>query len=369
MKKLISLMSVATATGLIFSSSSALAFKTDPPPEKTWLLQDEKNTIDIFNKMADYVVYVETRKQLREDFFSEETHEVPVGAGSGFVWNRDGYIVTNFHVIAASEGQGGIFVRLRDGRSSEAKYIGGDQRKDIAVLKLNDTKNLPEGFSTLLADTTQLQVGQKAIAIGNPFELNHTLTTGVISALNRSVPSPVGGGLNNRDMIQTDAAINPGNSGGPLMDSRGNLIGMNSVIYSQSGSSAGVGFAVPANTIKRIVSQLIKTGKVTYARLGIIDIPERYNQYLTKTPGVIIGQVVPNTGARKAGLRGTVLKRNGRAEVGDVITAIDGKKVEQLDDILAILDEKNVGDVVKVDFVRNGKKESTKVTLSNNRDD
>lgn len=358
-----SLVGLTLAFGSSIAPTPALAFKTEPPPEKTWLLQDEKNTIDIFNKAADSVVFVETRRQMREDFFSQVTREVPIGAGSGFIWDAQGHIVTNFHVIQASRGKG-IFVRLRDGRTTPARLVGVDPRHDVALLKLAEVKDLPVGFELLTADSSQLQVGQKTVAIGNPFELNHTLTTGVVSAVNRTVPSPVDN-ISNRDMIQTDASINPGNSGGPLMDSRGQLIGMNSVIYSQSGSSAGVGFAVPSNTIKRIVTQIIKTGKVTYAGLGIAALPQQYNQYLNNVKGVIILKVTGGTGAAKAGLRGSKLTANGDVDFGDVITSVDGKKIEVLDDILSALDAKTVGEKVTVEYLRKGKKESTKVTLSN----
>jgi len=352
------------AAGVVAPSPSFAAFKSDPPQEKAWMLQDEKNTIDVFNHAADSVVYVETHRMMREDFFSPETHDVPVGAGSGFIWDQQGYIVTNAHVIASADPKNGVNVRLRDGRMLPAKIIGADPRKDVALLKISDAKNLPTGFSSNIADSGELQVGQKTIAIGNPFELSHTLTTGVISAVQRTVPSPVEG-FSSHDMIQTDAAINPGNSGGPLMDSRGQLIGMNSMIYSQSGTSAGVGFAVPSNTIKRIVSQLIKNGKITYAALGIESLPPQYNQYMKNIKGVIIFRVHKETGAAKAGLRGLKQTRDGEVEFGDVITAVDGKKVEVIDDIRTALDEKNAGDTVKVDFLRKGKKDSAEVKLTN----
>jgi S1-C subfamily serine protease len=354
------LASLVTMGSLVFTSSS-LALVTSTPPEKTWFLEDEKNTIDVFKKAADSVVYVETKADVR-DMFSPEVHEVPIGAGTGFLWDNLGHVVTNYHVIENSRSKT-VTVRLRDGRSLQAKVVGAEPRKDVALLQLLESKNLPSGFSTQLADSSELQVGQKTIAIGNPFELSNTLTTGVVSAVNRSVPSPVGN-LTNRDMIQTDAAINPGNSGGPLMDSRGYLIGMNSVIYSQSGTNAGVGFAVPSNSIKRIIVQLIKNGKITQPGLGIVPLDERFNQMLN-VKGVIILDTAPHSGARKAGLHKSRLKANGQPEFGDIIVAIEGKKVEQLDDIYSILENRNVGDTVKVDYIRGGKKQSTSLQLSN----
>lgn len=324
--------------------------------ERPWLLDDEKNTIVIFQKAADSVVFVNTTALVRDVFF-QETHEVPAGAGTGFLWDKDGHIVTNFHVVQSSASKE-VKVTLRDGRELTAKVIGVEPRRDVAVLKLNDKTNLPSGFLERLADSGELQVGQKTIAIGNPFELSHTLTTGVVSALGRNVPSPAQG-ISNRDMIQTDAAINPGNSGGPLMDSRGYLIGMNTAIFSQSGSSAGVGFAVPSNAIKRIVTQLIKTGKVKQPGLGISVVPQYIlEQYNVK--GTMVRSVNPN--AEKAGLRGIRRDKRGRPQLGDVITAIDGKKVEDLDDIYAILEEKNIGDKVSVEVLRD-KDKKTNITV------
>jgi S1-C subfamily serine protease len=331
--------------------------------EKTWLLQDEKNTIDIFNKAADFVVFVNTTTKVR-DFFSMDVFEVPAGAGTGFIWDQKGHIVTNYHVVEAATSNH-VKVTLKDGRSIDAKIIGTEPRRDIAVLKLKDTKNLPVGFSTQLADSAKLQVGQKTVAIGNPFELSHTLTTGVVSALGRSVPSPAQG-IMNREMIQTDAAINPGNSGGPLMDSRGYLIGMNTAIYSQSGSSAGVGFAVPVNTIRRVVEQIVKYGKVSQPALGIEYLPEFYYRMLGLRgfEGIIIKNVLPRGGADKAGLRGMKIS-DSNAELGDIITAVDGKSVKDVDDLFSILENKNPGDTVKVDYLRKKSKLSTTVTLGN----
>jgi len=334
---------------------------TPASAERPWLLQDEKNNIDVFSKAADAVVNVNSTMSVRA-LWSSETFEVPAGAGTGFLWDQEGHIVTNYHVIQSARRSKTVSVVVRSGKTIPAKILGFDARKDVAVLKLSDTKNLPEGFSSRLADSSQLQVGQKTLAIGNPFELSHTLTTGVISALNRTVPSPVEN-LTNRDMIQTDAAINPGNSGGPLMDSRGYLIGMTSSIFSQSGNSAGVGFAVPSNSIKRIVNQIIKNGKVQHPGLGIVPLPQRFADYL-KVEGVVIRETMAKGGAEKAGLRESRINKNNEPEFGDIITAIDGKPVKEVDDIFSHLEEKNVGDTVKVDYIRNGKKASTSVTLT-----
>lgn len=364
-----------TLLNLFFAINTYAAEATKTPStdiqkvEKTWFIEDEKNTINNFNSNADSVVFVNT-KTLMRDFFSMDVVEVPSGAGTGFIWDKDGHIVTNFHVIENHSKSQPVSVTLKNGRTLEAKIVGYEPHRDIAVLKLKDSKNLPQGFSEKLADSSDIQVGQKTIAIGNPFELSHTLTTGVVSALGRSVPSPVPG-ISNRDMIQTDAAINPGNSGGPLMDSRGYLIGMNTSIYSQSGSSAGVGFAVPSNVIKRIVTQLIKFGKVSLPGLGIQPVDPRITRrYLGIDEGVLIGGFITNqpSAAARAGLRGSQLRSNGKPILGDIIVGIDNTKINDRDDIYNTLANKNVGDKVKVEYIRNGKKATAEVILQEIKD-
>ncbi len=353
---------------LALSTLAAHADPTPPPTEqqkiKSWFLEDEKNTIATFNGSADSVVFVNTKTFVR-DFFSRDVYEVPSGAGTGFIWDRAGHIVTNYHVIENHSKNQPVSVTLKDGRSLDAKIVGFEAHRDIAVLKIEEPKNLPVGFSEKLADSSDIQVGQKTIAIGNPFELSHTLTTGVVSAMGRNVPSPVPG-ISNRDMIQTDAAINPGNSGGPLMDSRGYLIGMNTSIYSQSGSSAGVGFAVPSNTIKRIVTQLIKNGKISQPGLGIQLVPDRLAKYLGVKEGVAILGFIENqpSAAARAGLKGSKAGSRGRPpELGDIITHIDGKPVNDRDDIYNVLENHAVGDKVKVAYLRKNKKATTDVIL------
>lgn len=352
--------------------------------ERPWLLQDEQNTINTFKQSDNEVVYVSTLAKVR-DFFSNDVFEVPAGTGTGFFWDDQGHIVTNFHVIAQAwseqnprqgrsrrrgrrrSAESSLTVNLKDGRSFEAEIKGVFPSKDIAVLKIkkDKKKSLPKGFSQKLADSSKVLVGQKTIAIGNPFELSHTLTTGVVSALERSVPSPLGENYTIRDMIQTDAAINPGNSGGPLMDSRGHLIGMNTAIFSKSGSSAGVGFAVPSNTIKRVVTQIISKGKVIRAGLGIEVVPQSYAEYMG-FEGVMVGRAAKGSAAQKAGLRGVRFpkgRRRGDPEMGDIITNVDGKKVESFDDLQNALDGKNVGEKVQLTYKRKGKTRNTKVKL------
>lgn len=356
---------------LITSELSAKTLDTTKPnstedikKEKTWLIEDEKNTINTFNNNADAVVFVNTKTFVR-DFFSMDVYEIPSGAGTGFIWDADGHIITNYHVVENHSPKQSVTVTLRDGRILEAKIIGSEPHRDIAVLKLKQSKNIPLGFSSKLADSTEIQVGQKTLAIGNPFELSHTLTTGVVSAIGRSVPSPIPG-ISNRDMIQTDAAINPGNSGGPLMDSRGYLIGMNTSIYSQSGNSAGVGFAVPSNVIKRIVAQIIKHGKVSQPGLGIEPFPPQLAQrYFRLKSGILISGFLKNqpSSAARAGLRGTTVENNDNIVMGDVIVGADGKKIENLDDLYNTLENKSVGDKIKVDYLRKGKKYTAEIIL------
>jgi S1-C subfamily serine protease len=348
--------SVALVTMSLISLSAFAKEPVQQVVERPWLIEDEKNTINVFEKAAENVVFV-SNSTLVKNIFSSDIFEVPAGAGTGFIWDSSGYIVTNYHVI---ENARKVTVTLKNGKKVQAKVIGAEPRKDVALLKIEDTKGLPAGFSAALSDSSQLVVGQKTIAIGNPFELNHTLTTGVVSALNRTFPSPVG--ITIRDMIQTDAAINPGNSGGPLMDSRGYLIGMNTAIFSQSGTSAGVGFAVPVNTIKRVVNQLIKYGKINQPALGVEPLPERYSQHF-KVKGVIIKRLMPGGPAQKAGLHEAKATADGEVDLGDVITTIDGVAVLNVDDIYNALENKQIGDKITVDYLRKGVKKSATVLL------
>ena len=287
--------------------------------------------------------------------------EVPAGSGTGFVWNRKGHIVTNYHVVAP-EGRGRTTytVTLYNRKSYEAQLVGGEPNKDIAVLKIAAPENELTPIRVLEAGR-KLDVGQKTIAIGNPFGLDHTLTTGVVSALGREVEGY--GGVSIRDMIQTDASINPGNSGGPLLDSSGALIGMNTMIFSKSGSSAGIGFAVPVSTIRRIVPQIIEFGRAKRAGLGIRLLPDRYATR-AGIQGVIVGEVVEGSPAATAGLRGLQRNALGALLIGDVIVGINEHKVKDYDDLYNALDRYRVGDEVTVKIMRDGKLTSVKVQLT-----
>ncbi|MBI2532718.1 MAG: trypsin-like peptidase domain-containing protein, partial [Deltaproteobacteria bacterium] len=273
----------------------------------------------------------------------------------GFIWDNSGNIITNFHVIQNADA---AQVTLADQSDWKARRVGVAPDKDLAVLRIdapaNKLRAIPVGTSK------DLQVGQSVFAIGNPFGLDQSLTTGVISALGREIESvtrrPIQG------VIQTDAAINPGNSGGPLLDSAGRLIGVNTAIYSPSGASAGIGFAIPVDTVNRIVPELIRSGKVTRPGMGIQIAEDQIAERLGVT-GVLVVEVVQGSAAAKAGLRPTRREASGRVRLGDVITAIDGKKIESPNELFLILERYKVGDSVNVTLVREGKTVQAKVTL------
>lgn len=236
------------------------------------LAADEKTTIELFEKSRASVVYI-TTAQLVRDVWTRNVFSVPRGTGSGFIWDDAGHVVTNFHVI---QGASEATVKLADGRDYQAALVGTSPAHDIAVLKIGVGFKRPPAVP--VGTSADLKVGQKVFAIGNPFGLDWTLTTGIVSALDRSLPGEAGGPAIDH-LIQTDAAINPGNSGGPLLDSAGRLIGINTAIYSPSGASAGIGFAVPVDTVMRVVPQLIKTGKYIRPALGI-EVDEQLNARL-----------------------------------------------------------------------------------------
>ncbi len=322
---------------------------TTPPvplPSPNAKLEDERNTMSVFDAAAPATVFV-TQKQIVRDWAMRPL-EVPAGTGSGFVWDKQGHIVTNFHVVDTGGAQGAYAVTLYDQKTYEARLVGGEPHKDIAVLKIDapESELIP---IRLPPKGMQVQVGQKTLAIGNPFGLDHTLTTGVVSATGREVGGY--GGVSIRGMIQTDASINPGNSGGPLLDSSGQLIGMNTMIFSKSGTSAGIGFAVPENTIQRIVPQLIKNGHVERAGLGVQLLPDGYAKR-AHVQGVIVASVQPGSPADQAGLKGLTQTPMGDLVIGDVIVGIDDHGVKDYDDLYNALDSYKVGDTVKVKLRR-----------------
>ncbi|KAF7819583.1 protease Do-like 1, chloroplastic [Senna tora] len=346
-------------TSVVLSSSLFLA-DVDPAsafvvttPRK--LQTDELATVRLFQENTPSVVYI-TNLAARQDAFTLDVLEVPQGSGSGFVWDNEGHIVTNYHVI---RGASDLRVTLADQTTYDAKIVGFDQDKDVAVLRVDAPKDklrpIPIGISA------DLLVGQKVYAIGNPFGLDHTLTTGVISGLRREISSAATG-RPIQDVIQTDAAINPGNSGGPLLDSSGNLIGINTAIYSPSGASSGVGFSIPVDTVNGIVDQLVKFGKVTRPILGIKFAPDQSVEQLGVS-GVLVLDAPANGPAGKAGLQPTKRDAYGRLILGDIITSVNGKKVTNGSDLYRILDQCKVGDKVMVEVLRGDQKEKIPVIL------
>lgn len=317
---------------------------------------DEANSTEVFGKASPAVVYVTTIALRRRSRFSMDVLEVPRGSGSGFVWHESGLVVTNFHVIVKANR---LRVTFQDGTEYDAELIGAAPEKDLAVLRLIDP---PDDLVTLpLGDSTELSVGRKVLAIGNPFGLDTTLTTGVVSALGREIRAPSGRQI--RGVIQTDAAINPGNSGGPLLNSLGQLVGVNTAIYSPSGASAGIGFAIPVNTVREVVPQLISYGRILRPIMGIELASDRWTKRYG-IEGLPIVRVFPGLSGDEAGLRGAWRSSRGDIQLGDVIVGIDGDEVRNHDDYLSIMETHKPGDMVNV-RVRFGEEErDVKVRLS-----
>ncbi|MDH4186692.1 MAG: trypsin-like peptidase domain-containing protein [Nitrospira sp.] len=323
-------------------------------PAPAELGADERATMAVFERATKSVVFI-ANTAIQRDPWSFNLFEVPQGSGTGFVWNKQGHIVTNFHVVY---GANSITVTLADRTEHKATVIGADPDHDVAVLQIRAPE---EALSPVAIGTSQdLHVGQKVLAIGNPFGLDHTLTTGVVSALGRTIKS-----LSNRTIegvIQTDAAINPGNSGGPLLDSAGRLIGVNTQIMSPSGAFAGIGFAVPVDSVNRIVPELIKFGKLIRPGLGVSLVPDAMARRWG-IKGLVIGKVWRGSGAEQAGLKGARETVAGRVEIGDIITAVDGKPVGTLDELMDVMEHHKVNDRVMVEIVRGTSRERVSVTL------
>jgi S1-C subfamily serine protease len=318
----------------------------------------EKSNIHVFREAAPSVAYV-TTLTVRRDIVHQEVQEME-GTGSGFVWDENGYIVTNYHVIQNSDEAKVTLTRERGQRQTyEAVVVGQAPDNDLAVLKINARG--PDLRPILVGSSKDLQVGQLVYAIGNPFGLDHTLTTGIVSALDREIRS-----VNRRPltgMIQTDAAINPGNSGGPLLDSAGRLIGVNTAIYSPSGAYAGIGFAIPVDTVNQVVPELIRRGKAARPGLGLVMAPERVAQKLGVKNGVLVGRVMPNSAASKAGLKPSWVDEDDQIHVGDIITAIEGEAVKAPDDLHRQLAKRQVGDTITLTVRRNGEEQEVQATL------
>jgi S1-C subfamily serine protease len=321
------------------------------------LAADEKSTIALFEQSRASVVFISTRQRV-QDVWTRNVFSVPAGTGSGFIWDDAGHVVTNFHVI---QGASEATVRLADGRDYRAGLVGVSPSHDIAVLRIGVGFKRPPPVP--LGTSADLRVGQKVFAIGNPFGLDWTLTTGIVSALDRSLPSEDGPTIDH--LIQTDAAINPGNSGGPLLDSAGRLVGITTAIFSPSGASAGIGFAVPVDTVNRVVPQLISEGRYIRPALGV-QMDDGLNRRLSQmleTEGVFVLRVQPDSAAEQAGLVAARFSADGNFVPGDVIVSVDGKAVTGVGELLGMLDDYKVGDTVRLTVLREGARTEVAVTL------
>jgi S1-C subfamily serine protease len=341
----------------ISSSNSFVASQVsaDVASASSKLNSDETSNIELFQKAAPSVAYI-TSISVQRDFFTLNVFEIPQGAGSGFIWDTAGSIVTNFHVIKDAQA---VKVTLSDRSSWDAKIVGVEVDKDLAVLKIDAPKE--KLFPISVGTSENLLVGQKVLAIGNPFGFDHTLTTGVISGLGREISSLTGRSI--RGVIQTDAAINPGNSGGPLLNSSGELIGMNTAIYSPSGAYAGIGFAVPVATISRLVPNLISGKKINKPTIGVKLVDDYIGERIG-VKGAIIAEVQPSSPAEQVGLKPLEIYSDDRISLGDIIIGVNGKLVESADDLLYEFETFKAGDAVTLSLLRRGrKKQDLEITL------
>ncbi len=361
-RRLVSLFVSALAIGALLAGgvwcagAAELAETSRPRPvdPRGPLDAGEQATIDLFQRASPAVVFI-TSIALRRDYFSLRATQVPRGSGTGFIWNRHGHIVTNFHVIADAEA---FQVTLADRSSWEARLVGIAPQKDLAVLRIDAPGELLTPIAVGTSDG--LLVGQTVYAIGNPFGLDQTLTTGVISALGREIDSMAGYPI--RQVIQTDAAINPGNSGGPLLDSAGRLIGVNTQIVSPSGAYAGIGFAIPVDTVNWVVPALIENGRLERPTLGITMLEARQVRGLG-LDGALVINVAPGSGAERAGVRGTYRDRLGRVILGDIVVEVEGTPIRTTDDLALSLERHQVGETVEIVVLRDGERVRLQVRL------
>lgn len=317
----------------------------------------EKSNIEIFRQASPSVVYITTLTEMI-NLLTRDITRIPRGTGSGFIWDKHGHIITNYHVL---QGATEIRIGLNDQRIFNAVLVGASPDHDIAVLRMPMVPNMPDPLP--IGTSHDLKVGQMMYAIGNPFGLDQTLTTGIVSALNRSIHNDNGSQI--KGLIQTDAAINPGNSGGPLLDSAGRLVGINTAIYSPSGAYAGIGFAVPVDTVNRIVPQLISHGKYQRPKLGI-TIDDQLNKRITDQygiKGVAVIEVHQGSAAQLAGLKGAKMMSGGNIAAGDIILEIDDHKIDDISTLLDTLENYRIGDKIKLRYLRNEKENTTSLIL------
>lgn len=312
------------------------------------LAADEKSTIELFENSANSVVFITTSQQVRM-YGSAKISEMATGQGSGFVWDEEGHIVTNYHVVQSiANGSGTARVTFADASTYVATIVGSSPEHDLAVLQVTNFQG--DAFQPIqVGESANLQVGQKVFAIGNPFGFDHTLTTGIISGLGRSIEAEDGRQID--DLIQTDAAINPGNSGGPLLDSSGRLIGVNSAIYSPSGAYAGIGFAIPVDTVNSVVTELVRHGQIKRPYLGVRVAPPTINARLG-IEGALVAEIVSGSPAEKAGFQPTIISSEQQVVLGDLIIQIDDKPIKNFGDIVQELFDHKVGDTLHVTVIR-----------------
>ena len=349
------LYSVKDSWGTVDPSAKTFAESTAIPAgiSDPQTVSDEQNSIEVYRSVSPSVAFINTTS-MQETMFGMQEGK---GNGSGSVIDSNGHILTNYHVV---EGAQKLTVSFGGDKVYDATYVGGDPDTDLAVIKITPPAS---GLTVIsLSDSDKLVVGQKVLAIGNPFGLDRTLTTGVISGLQRPIRA-----RNNRPIdaaIQTDASINPGNSGGPLLDKYGKMIGINSQILSPAGGSVGVGFAIPVNTAKRVIPQLIQYGEVRRPKLGasLPSVTELREQgyRMPVEEGLLVLQTVPNSPATAAGLRG--LGPDGT--INDIIVGADGQPMKNLDDLYRLLDRKQFGETVQLEVFRNGSKVNVPVKLT-----
>jgi len=313
---------------------------------RTDLTKEEMATIELFENAAPSVAFINT-SNYRRDYWSRDISEIPRGSGSGFVWDNDGHIVTNYHVI---ENADKATVTLADGQTHDADLVGYAPEKDLAILKIDIAT---DKLSPIPIGTSEdLLVGQFVFAIGNPFGLDQTLTTGVISALGREIKSPTG--IPIRNVVQTDAAINPGNSGGPLLDSQGRLVGVNTAIYSPSGAYAGIGFSIPVDEVNWVVPDLIKHGRVMRPTIGV----NLFQQNLVDRAGLkgaVVSEVIDGSAAEKAGVKSTSRSSRGEIILGDIIIGLGMEKIGNHSDLVLALEKYRPGDEVVLTVMRDEK--------------
>lgn len=349
----------AEADSTVTGEAAALTKNTNLPSAReaapgNGLTPQERATIKLFEEAKPSVCFI-TTSNVRMDYFTRDVSEIPRGTGSGFVWDLGGHIVTNFHVI---QGADRAIVTLEDRSTWPAKLVGKAPEKDLAVLRIDAPRE--QLYPIPIGSSEDLRVGQSVFAIGNPFGLDQTLTTGIVSALGREIQSVAG--IPIRDVIQTDAAINPGNSGGPLLDSSGRLIGVNTAIYSPSGASAGIGFSIPVDAVSWIVPELIEYGELRRPTLGIdLARPEVITRLGLE--GVLVINVNRGSAAERAGIRPTTRDRYGYIKLGDIIIGLGDNKIKNNSDLILALEKYQPGDVVTVRLRRDDEELDVRLKL------